>query len=91
MGWKSGVKFLVGAGTSVFAAISCSWICQAFRPVGTGSSFWGIRQLGRECDTHFHLVLRLRMCGAVSPHPHMSSCYDRDNFIFTEDSVKDGT
>jgi len=45
---------------------------------------------GVKLTTHLHLVLRLRMRGAIPPLPHMSQCLmawclvkHRDNFTFT--------
>jgi hypothetical protein len=32
--------------------------------------------------THLHLVLRLKMGGAVPLHPYIPSCTNRDNFTF---------
>jgi len=44
-----------------------------------------VKRLEREADTHLHIELSLRMCGAIPPLPHMYSwrCtyfHHRENF-----------
>lgn len=39
------------------------------RSVGSGHCCLGVGRLGLEVDAHFHLVLRLRVSGAVPPLP----------------------
>ena len=48
------------------------------------SLYWELfahRKIGRgvKLTIYFHLVLGLRMCGAITPIPHMPSWHHRDN------------
>jgi hypothetical protein len=43
---------------------------------------WGWCSQDMKLTTHLHLVLRLKMGGAVPLHPYFPSCTNRDNFTF---------
>jgi hypothetical protein len=47
----------------------CVWGVREEGAVSLGYSSSAVKQ-----TTHLHIMLRLRMSGAVSPFPHMSSC-----------------
>jgi hypothetical protein len=50
-----------------FCVQTTSGVCSIFYPVGTRSSFPGIRSQGMKLTIHLHLVLRLSMHGAIPP------------------------
>jgi hypothetical protein len=87
---RSGVRVPAGAGNfSLHHRIQTgSGAYPASYPVGTGGSFpEGKTARGVELTTHFHLVPRSRMRGAIPPHSHTSSwrgakLRHRDNFTF---------
>jgi hypothetical protein len=50
-----------------------SGACPASYPMGTGGSFPGGKVAGgMKLNIHLHIVLRLRMCGAIPPLPNTS-------------------
>jgi hypothetical protein len=57
--------------------------------MGTGGSFPGVKQPGREAATHLQRVPRSRKCGFIHPLPHTPSWRSAylvkhgDNFTFT--------
>jgi hypothetical protein len=63
-----GVRFLAGE-------INCSLLHggQTAYPVGIEGYYSGVKQPGREADSHLHLMPRLRIRGAIPLFSHTSS------------------
>jgi len=67
------VQFTVGAGIFFFVTTSrLGWVSTQLPIQWAPGAFPGGKWPGHEAD-HFHLVLRLRMCGTIPPLPPLPS------------------
>jgi len=70
--WMIGVQFLTGA-RIVLSSPSWLWGPSSLLSSGYQSLFPEVKWPWHEADHSFHLVPRLKICGAIPPVPHMSS------------------
>jgi len=61
--------------------ITCQVATQTFFQFGSESSLWEVKRQGREADTRFPSVPRLRMMSYTSPHFH-DVCGDNFSLLF---------